>query len=76
MDMISHQTVGVYFYAKCVLKLSKVSHVALVVLLSKKGTDLFTTIQPRPPLPSALNTNACNPLNFFNETSSSGKLPP
>ena len=43
---------------------------------TKKGTDLFTTIQPRPPLPSALNTNACNPLKFFNETSSSGKLPP
>jgi len=45
MDMISHQTVGVYFYAKCVLKLSKVSYVALVVLLgSKDHLAVVTTL--------------------------------
>ncbi|ONH48663.1 hypothetical protein BLL37_04655 [Pseudomonas azotoformans] len=32
--MIYHQTIGIYFYSKCALELSEVSHITLAIFFS------------------------------------------
>ncbi len=32
MNMIGHQTIGVDFYAKCILKLTQIREVALIII--------------------------------------------